>query len=232
MSPYYYISRSKIEHLLKRRPLPWWKRKLKDIRLELSVQYVKGSLSIDPTKKESLVEAIDRIEAELKKEGLVGTAENPKDYVSLTNEFYVQQFSSVRPPVVFLTAATDEAYIGFGGSRRHILREQDLRVAPDLNVPTATLEPDVLRVIYEANAEQEGLALIRDAADHSESKRWAFYLAVMHRDYALRGDDTMRLKVLAQVEQPPTYVPTDTTLGIEGRQAIIGSPVYIAFSSR
>jgi hypothetical protein len=184
-------------------------------------------VDLRPPEQKPILQTMQQVWMDLGQEGLIGTFDEPKDFVYGTLAFYYDVYDTVNPPVFFLVGATERTIVGLGGSTDHLrgFRERQIRAAE--NAPYVVMEPDVAEVIYRAEVGPGQQEEISPAAPGVDTR--AVHAAKMYENWRSWKGRKMEYEVLARKEGAllhvaPPYVESPW-------QVLFGSPIFVAQTS-
>src|SRR5713226_8417542 len=190
---YIYYSDAKIGELAQQLPVPWWQRALNRVSgFGASVAGTGANLNLRDSPPEPVLSTLQKVWRYLEAEGVIGTFDEPKQYVYGKLVFYYGTFDN--PPVFFLVGSTERTIVALGGSKKHVRGQRDQQIRASENTHNVTMEPEVATLLYAASeigSSREPIAI--PTADTPPS--WAIYVANMYKNWQFWEGRTMEFEV-------------------------------------
>lgn len=222
---YIYYSDEKIRGLREQIPPSRWeavKQRLSGV--EVTVLGSGAKISTVPPDDDSIFSSLQRVWVDLDEQGLVGTFDEPKEFVYGHLDFYYRIFSEFDPPLFVVAGATGRTIVVLGGSQANVrgFRGRDLRVRD--GAAPVVMETELGIKLYAAEEALSGKPSNSRTAMPGEDFS-ADYAAKLYGDLKLTGYK-MEYEVLARIEL--RSMVSHSAFVDSPKDVLVGSPLFVA----
>lgn len=199
--------------------------------LELSVPGVlKATLaSPDPEHKRRLDKEIRRVCERLKKEGELGTLDEPRKFFYGQYEAYYQAFGMVNPSVLYLVGETDRTVVALGGRLRDMVGRTEDEAKSEEGARLVVSEWDVAGAI----ADEQRLEDIREPGVETPAPPHPWHVNVVstNQRFGYYPDrfpqHTVETLAWREAFSPGSEVPASLPTA---KNVLLGRPIFVAYA--